>query len=480
MDLDLAKLAVNYGLSLGVDYVEARLHRTIEVGCLLKNSTPEPTILADSFGLGVRVRYKGALAFGATNILSTQSIKDLVEEVFKRAKASINLLGEPIKFSCEEMGKGVWSAEEKEKLEDVDVQTMLNLLKELDNEIKNGFHGVSFTNRLLMVETSVEEKFYTNSEGAELRSRVPRVSISSFINATYDGRNHTITIPAGYAALGESGGWEVVKRLDPLTFFKEEGSNLAKAVKSTLNPPLEPIDVILGPDVVGLVAHESSGHPAEADRILGREGAQAGESYLKIDSLGLRIGSSEAYVSDDPTIPHSMGFYLYDEEGVKARKRRLIEGGVIKEYLHNRATANTFSTKSNAASRSVAYNREPIIRMANTYVEPGDYTFEELLEGVKLGVYIKSFMEWNIDDIRMNQRYVGLEAYLIEQGELKAGVKAPILEVTTPKFWSSVDARGKDLQFKAASCGKGDPMQGAPVWTGGPHIRLRSIKLGVR
>ncbi|MFN3622242.1 MAG: TldD/PmbA family protein, partial [Nitrososphaerales archaeon] len=232
--------------------------------------------------------------------------------------------------------------------------------------------------------------------------------------------------------------------------------------------------------VVGLVAHESSGHPAEADRILGREGAQAGESYLKKDSLGLKIGSSEAYVSDDPTIPHSMGFYLYDEEGVKARKRRLIEGGIIREYLHNRATAHTFSTKSNAASRSVAYNREPIIRMANTYVEPGDYTFEELLEDVKLGVYIKSFMEWNIDDIRMNQRYVGLEAYLIEQGDLKEGVKAPILEITTPKFWSSVDARGRDLQFKAASCGKGDPMQGAPVWTGGPHIRLRRIKLGAR
>ncbi|MFN3621574.1 MAG: PmbA/TldA family metallopeptidase, partial [Nitrososphaerales archaeon] len=236
-DLDHAKLAVDYGLSLGVDYVEARLHRNLEVGCLLKNSAPEPTILADSFGIGVKVRCKGALAFGATNILSTQSIKDLVEEVVKRAKASTDLLEEPVKFSGEEMGKGVWSAEEKEKLEDVGVQTMLKLLKELDNVIKDGFQGVSFTNRLLMIETSVEEKFYMNSEGAELKSRVPRVSISSFINATYDGRNYTITIPAGYAAMGESGGWEVVKRLDPFTFFKEEGSNLAKAVKSTLTPP---------------------------------------------------------------------------------------------------------------------------------------------------------------------------------------------------------------------------------------------------
>jgi TldD protein len=479
-DEDLAKLAVDYGLSLGAEYVEARLHHVLEVGCLLRNSSPEPTILVDSNGLGVRARYKGALAFGATNTLSTQSVKELVEEVVKRAKASSKLVGEPVEFSGEEMGRGSWSAEEKERLEDISVQTMLKHLRELDDVIKGGFHGVSFKNRLLMIETSVEEKFYVNSDGAELRSRVPRLSVSSFINASHNGKDYATTIPAGYASIGESGGWEVFKRLDPYTFFREEGSNLARVIKSERKPPSEPVDVVLGPDVVGLVAHESSGHPAEADRILGGEGAQAGESYLKKDSIGLKVGSSEAYVSDDPTIPHSMGFYLYDEEGVKARKRRLIEAGVIKEYLHNRATAHVFSTKSNAASRSAAYNREPIIRMANTYVEPGDYSFEELLEDIKLGVYIKSFMEWNIDDVRFNQRYVGLEAYLIERGELKEGVKAPVLEITTPKLWSSIDARGKDLQFRAASCGKGDPMQGAPVWTGGPHVRLRNIRLGVR
>ena len=32
----------------------------------------------------------------------------------------------------------------------------------------------------------------------------------------------------------------------------------------------------------------------------------------------MQIGSEEANVSDDPTIPNSMGFYLYDDEGVKA------------------------------------------------------------------------------------------------------------------------------------------------------------------
>ena len=87
-------------------------------------------------------------------------------------------------------------------------------------------------------------------------------------------------------------------------------------------------------------------------------------------------------------------------------------------------------------------------------------------------------MEWNIDDRRYNQRYVGLEAYMIENGEVTTPVRNPILEITTPGLYGSVDAVGKELAFSGATCGKGDPMQGAPVWTGGPPIRLRQIKLG--
>jgi len=278
--------------------------------------------------------------------------------------------------------------------------------------------------------------------------------------------------------LGESRGWEAVERWDITNLMKSEAETLSRILLEAESPPKGVMDVVLGPEVIGLVSHESSGHPGEADRILGREAAQAGETYLKADSIGLRVGSEAVNVVDDPTIMGSFGFYLYDEEGVEARKRILIKEGVINEFLHNRETAFKFGVESNGSSRANAYNREPIVRMANTYLEPGDYKREELIEDIKEGIYIKSFMEWNIDDRRFNQRYVGLEAYKIEKGELKGMVKNPILEVTTIGLWSAVDAVGRDLEFQAAYCGKGDPMQGIPVWTGGPHVRLRNIRFG--
>jgi TldD protein len=132
-------------------------------------------------------------------------------------------------------------------------------------------------------------------------------------------------------------------------------------------------------------------------------------------------------------------------------------------------------TRSNAASRSVNYNREAIVRMANTLLLPGDITEEEVIGDVKTGLYMMSFTEWNIDDKRFNQRYVGREAYLIQNGELHTPVKRPVLETTTPKFWRAVDAVSKNVKLEAATCGKGDPMQGIPVYTGGPCIRLKGV-----
>src|SRR5947209_1400001 len=153
-----------------------------------------------------------------------------------------------------------------------------------------------------------------------------------------------------------------------------------------------------------------------------------------------------------------------------------VEGRVM-EFLQNRETAAAMHTRSNGAARAVNYNVEAIVRMANTFVEPKDHTVEELLEDVKFGVYMKSFMEWNIDDKRYNAKYAGREAYLVENGEVKHPVRNTIIELTTPAFWSAVDAVGKDLDFEAGFCGKSDPGQALDASLGGPTIRLRNVYL---
>jgi TldD protein len=237
------------------------------------------------------------------------------------------------------------------------------------------------------------------------------------------------------------------------------------------------MDLVVGPQVSGIASHESCGHPTEADRVLGREASQAGKSFITPASLGTRIGSKVVNVVDDPTVEHAIAYYMTDDEGVRARRRYLYKAGVIHEFLQNRETAAVLGTRSNGASRAVNYNLEAIVRMANTFVEPGDHSPEELLEDVRHGVYMKSFMEWNIDDKRYNAKYAGREAYLVERGEVKQPVRGTVIELTTPAFWSAVDAVGKDLEFEAGFCGKSDPGQALDASLGGPSMRLRNVAL---
>ena len=472
---DLAGYAVRQARSAGASYAEARIQSSRGRDFILKNGEPQPSIFAEGYGLGLRVLVKGALGFAATNALDRKSVRELVLKSVRMARSSSVILERPIAFDNSKPARQRWAAPEKVKVENADAKWLRGVLQDIESRIADGRAGVALPGRFLGLGAEVEEKFYENSDGARVQSRLPRVGFFGSITGVEGGE-----VAQRFIQEGESGGLEVVKRIGLVDRVEEEAKVMGRVLKTSAKPPTETIDVILSPELSGIAAHESVGHPQEADRILGREGAQAGESYLKADSLGTKVGSQEANISDDPTLLHSSGYTPVDDEGVVGKKRRLIKEGVINEFLQNRSTAVEFGTTSNGASRSSGFDREPIIRMSNTFVEPGDWTLEELVKEVELGVYFKTFTEWNIDDKRFNQRYVALEAYLMEHGEMKGLVRAPVLEITTPRLWGSVKARSKTLEFEAATCGKGDPQQGAPVWTGGPDTLLAGIRLGSR
>ena len=473
---DLADYCVREARKLGADYAEARVHGGTGTGFLLKNGEPQPSIIDDSFGIATRVIIGGAMGFGATNLLSRERVKDLTGKTVKMAKASTRLVKEPIEMDSSRPVTRKVRVEEKVPVDGADPNWLKSLLLEIDGRVvklESKGSGVKIPNRIMVASAGAEEKYVVTSDGGKVESRVPRFHFFAILTALKGGEAAQRMIQQG-----ESGGLEIVKRIGLVDLVETEARTLMRVLKEAGKAPTGIMDVVLGPELSGIAAHESVGHPQEADRILGREGAQAGESYLSKDSLGMKVGSEEANVSDDPTIPHSNGYAPVDDEGVASRKRRLIVDGEITEFLQNRSTASYLGVKNNGSSRATAFDREPIIRMSNTFVEPGDYaTTEELVKEVKDGIYLKSFTEWNIDDKRLNQRYTGLEAYRIKDGEMTTLVKAPVLEITTPALWGSVKGRSKRLEFEAANCGKGDPMQGIPVWTGGPDTWLGGVRI---
>ncbi len=463
MDRDLADFAVKYTLEKGASYAEARIEHHEVSGFILKNGNPEISGFDKVSGLGIRFLIRNSLGFLSINDLTKGKIKTLINKSLKLTKNS-SRIGKTIDFSHAPSVKKNYKVIQKINVRDKSPEEKLKIISDLDKEIKD------VKSRYLSFTDELSRKYYVNSEGTQITSEVPRVNFLYYL--TIIENNKSIQ---RYNQYGAACGFECVKKWNLSKNLLKEISALKNSLRNAISPPKGKLDVVASPEVIGIAVHESVGHPYEADRIFGREAAQAGESFVTKGMLNTKIGSSCVNVVDDPTIENSAGFFLYDDEGVKARRKFLIKKGKINEFLHNRPTSATMKIESNGSARANNYNVEPIIRMSNTFMLPGTYTKEELIEDIKLGVLIENFMEWNIDDKRFNQKYVGSEAYLIKNGKLDKPVKNPALEITTPALWSSIDAAGKEVAYTAGNCGKGQPMQAIPVFFGGPYARLRNV-----
>ena len=471
---DLLFAAIDRALELGASYAEARYHRNANSSVIVRNEAVIGLGADVLDGVAIRVLVDGSLGFSSTNRLTRNSILSTVEEAVKKAKAAAAIVRRPIEFSEERLGRASYEVVPKRPFDSMAVEEKIEYLRDLYRLSGDALKDAVVASFVAFWEEGVEEKAIVNSDGAFVRSKIPRLEVYHNITLALDNQ-----MMNRWEQHGASGGLEALDDWALQEWIPHYATVMERILAEAVQPPRERVDVVVGSEIVGLLVHESCGHPSEADRVLGREAAQAGTSFMRPDMLGERIGTDLVTVIDDPTIPGSYGFYLYDDEGVPARPRYLYRNGIINEHLHNRWTAKVYGVRSNASARANNYKGEPIVRMANTYFAPGDHSVEELIEGVKFGVYIKTYQEWNIDDMRWGQRYVGQEAYLIENGRPTKMVKNPALEITTKGFYSSVDAVGKDLSFEAGTCGKGEPGQGIPVWFGGPTVRIRNVPLGV-
>jgi len=475
---DLLEFAVDYGRRLGASYSEARYQRDVNQQTLLKNGVPEISAASVAKGIGIRVLVNGSLGFAGTSTIAKAALRRAVKEAVELARVAARAVKQELSMSEERMVSSKDVVKPRVPFETVTPESRVELLREADMHALEAAkeRDVKLPSRLLEVGSWNTEKHILNSDGADIYSSVARATLLYMLTAYHPQRGAV----QRFENLGEARGWEAVERWDVPTRVGGETENLCSVLLEAVEPPRGTVDLVLGPEIVGLVCHESAGHPGEADRMLGREAAQAGETYVRREMLGTRIGSEQVTIVDDPSLPHSFGYYLYDEEGVKGRERTLIENGVLVELLHNRETGPRFNVGSNGSARACLFDKEPIVRMANTYMKAGGYSVEELVEDVKDGVYIESYQEWNIDDKRWNQRYVGVLAHRIRDGKLAELVRNPVVDLTTRALYSSVDAVGKDLKFYAGYCGKGEPMQAIPVWFGGPTIRLRNVRVGFR
>jgi TldD protein len=148
--------------------------------------------------------------------------------------------------------------------------------------------------------------------------------------------------------------------------------------------------------------------------------------------------------------------------------------------MQSRETAEIFHTTPSANMRASSYRFMPLIRMACTCIDRGDWEPDEMIKDVKNGYLISNMKIPSIDMKRYNWSISCQFAQKIENGEITDLLRDVIVLGTAPDFFNSIDACGKDFTVRPiTNCGKGDPMQSMIMGNGGPSIRavatIRSV-----
>jgi TldD protein len=471
MDENLALFAIDHASKLGADYVDVRLEEHYNELITVADGKIQRGIINRKSGIGIRTLVNGAWGFRSTTNLSKSGIMEATEIAVKIAKASSKHVPTPVKLAPTKAHKTSYKAKIKVDLEDVNFEEKLKQMVTWEKSL----HASRRVVRGLAEYTGIKiNKLFMSSEGANIHF----LNSLTWVSLKADSKKGALT-QFYEKTVGHSGGYEIFQETDIERLSSEVGHKAESLLNAKAAKTEKDAMVILDSDYAALLVHEIVGHPSEADRVLGREAAWAGTTWWA-GKIGEKIGSEYFTAYDDPTIPGTLGYFLYDDEGVKAGRKVLIEKGVLKGHMHSRETAAIFGVEPNAGMRAITFEYIPLIRMSNAFFGEGDWKKEELIEETKNGYMVCCMRHPSIDDKRYNWTISAQEAYEIKNGELTKHIRDIALTSTAPKFFQSINAATRDIQIvPLPGCGKGDPMQALYVGNGGPYIRGVATILGV-
>ncbi|MEM0350685.1 MAG: TldD/PmbA family protein [Archaeoglobaceae archaeon] len=342
------------------------------------------------------------------------------------------------------VSRGSYELKPKIPAWDVDVKEKIELLKDLYKNIRAKSVKISYIE-------NYRNFFYRDSDGSESSYFVPRIGVS--ILAIEKGK----TLQFLSKRLMKVGGFENLKKVFDLV---EEINEVLPKLVDAKSPPAGEMNVLMDSQLAGVFIHEAFGHAAEADHVL------QGSSVLS-GKIGHKIAGENVTIVDDPTL-EEFGFFPFDDEGVEAKRKVLVENGVLKSYLHSRETAKKLGgVAGNARSEGVDF---PIVRMSNTFLEPGEYSFEELLEFCKNGVYLIGSRGGETNPATGYFHFSTQYGYIVRNGEIAEIIR----DVGLMGYLDILkDLKiGKEIKFDPGFCGKA--YQVVPVADGAPEVLCRA------
>jgi len=234
--------------------------------------------------------------------------------------------------------------------------------------------------------------------------------------------------------------------------------------------------VILDPRLAAVFVHEAFGHLSEADNVAGNR------RLAEQMRLGARFGREILNIVDAGNLPGERGSFAYDDEGTPSSETYLIRDGLLAGRLHSLETAGAMHERPTGNARTISYRFPPICRMSNTFIAPGESSFEGMLGGVEDGLYVVGGGSGNTSTGLFT--FAAERARVIRGGRFAGWVRDLMMTGDVFETLMNIDMVGNDLyRSRSGGCGKsyGQRMQyPLMVSMGSPHIRIRNLLIGGR
>ena len=270
--------------------------------------------------------------------------------------------------------------------------------------------------------------------------------------------------------------------------MEEKARDLANRVMALSKAPVA--DAYAGPAILSgkaaaVLFHEVLGHRLEATR----------SEFINNNLAGFQdkqMTSSSIQLYMDPTLKTYKGrdldgFYLYDDEGVKAQRVQCIENGCLKQYLTSRTPAGEFNTSNGHARAEAGKNPSP--RQSNLIVETTEPYSETELRGMLIAELKRQGKEYgyffrNVDGGFTNRgsfRNTNLfnvnptEVYKVFADGRKDQLVRGVTLIGTPlTVFTNIKAAGGESQVFSGYCGSVSGK--VPVSGTSPYIYVSLIE----
>ena len=460
--LDLLKDAAR-----GTDgFVELRYHAKRFQSLLVTKGRLERSTIRHRSGVAVRVLYEGTWGFASTSNMDLASLREAIERARAGARASASFRQHKIPdLAPVSLATGNFVDPAVEQVARRSIEEKIQLALETEARARAGSSQVPSAS--CGYNEIFEDKAILTTDGAAATFSLVRPEFWVSVVAEREGERATAR-----NAIGVTGGWECL--------FRDAPEIVAdKTVKSAVDLLGAPFPeggrktVVLAPSVVGLMVHEAVGHTVEADLV------QAGS--VAAGKIGQRVASDLVTLCDSgrSVIADGAGGSIpIDDEGVPAEETVIIKDGILNSYLHNRESAATFGVAPTGNARAWEYSDEPLIRMRNTYIRPGNQTLEELIATTEDGYLLDGPRNGQADST--GEFMFGVQqAWRIQKGKLGELVRGVTITGKAFDVLQTVDGVSREFKWDLGSghCGKGQP---AKVDAGGPYVRCQAILAGVQ